>query len=197
MEYSAGHQGTLQHTQEANKSLSRLHRHKHMGQQGVRAKASFEWAVRRGWGLELWLYRGCTAASQRHKPQTWTLDFSDTPFLTSKQAGDLAWRISVKIIGGVNAADGARPAQMGCLKFWPAKTALSPSSSSILWESASGLLTCTCHLMGDQQITWPLTAHLMSPLKYAHVFLTHLSSWLYLAKRSERQGAPVLIWRRK
>lgn len=25
-------------------------------------------------------------------------------------------------------------------------------------------------------------------------FSTHLSSWLYLAKRSERQGAPVLIW---
>lgn len=28
-------------------------------------------------------------------------------------------------------------------------------------------------------------------------FSTHLSSWLYLAKRSERQGAPVLIWGRK
>lgn len=31
-------------------------------------------------------------------------------------------------------ARGAGPAQMGCLKFWPAKRALSPSSSSILVE---------------------------------------------------------------
>lgn len=95
-----------------------------------------------GGRVKLWLYRGCTAASQRHKPQTWTLDFSITPFSTSKQAGDLAWRIGVKISGGVNVADGARPAQMGCLKFWPANRALSPSSSSILWERAGGLLTC-------------------------------------------------------
>lgn len=179
MEYSAEHQGTLKHTQEANKSLSRLHRRKHKGRQGVRAKAYFEWAAA-GWmggwggGVELWLYRGCTAASPRHKPQTWTLDFSVTPFfLTSKQAGgNLAWRIGVKMIGWVSehtVADGAGPAQMGCLKFWPAKRALSPSSSSILWESASGLLTHNCPLMSDQKMAWPLTAHLLSHSKYAHV----------------------------
>lgn len=49
--------------------------------------------------------------------------------------------------GGVIMTDGthkrpgaAGPAQMGCLKFLPAKRALSPSSSSILEESGSRLV---------------------------------------------------------
>lgn len=126
-------------------------------------------------GGELWLYRGCTAASSRHKPQTWTLYYSVTPFfLTSKQAGgNLVWRIGVKMIEWVNehsVADGVGPAQMGCLNFWPAKRALTPSSSSILWESTSGLLMHNCPLMSNQQMAWPLAAHLLSHSKYVHVF---------------------------
>lgn len=74
---------------------------------------------------------------------------------------------------------------MGCLKFLPAKRAWSPSSSSILEEEeeedeytgyrpgvCSMLLGCVC-------------------------VCVYRSSWLYLAKRSERHGAPVLIWGRK
>lgn len=38
-------------------------------------------------------------------------------------------------------SQGGRPAQMGCLKFWPAKRALAPSSSSILSENDESLLS--------------------------------------------------------
>lgn len=44
-----------------------------------------------------------------------------------------------------------------------------------------------------EPITYPVNK---VECNWRHMFLdrTHLSSWLYLAKRSDRQGAPVLIW---
>lgn len=84
----------------------------------------------------------------------------------------------------------AAAAQMGCLKFWPAKRALSPSSSSILEEREEPLLDWIL-----QVLLYEHSVRLVQ-LRLIYLIWTHLSSWLYLAKRSDRQGAPVLIWER-
>lgn len=96
------------------------------------------------------------------------------------KAGDFAWRFSMTIMSDEHTRkpEDDRAAQMGCLKFWPAKRALSPSSSSILNQGE------------DILSKW-----LRSTPKLCISGLTYRSSWLYLARRSDRQGAPVLIWK--
>lgn len=76
---------------------------------------------------------GHTVASPRHRRQTWTLDFSAVLSRQGRQPS-VAYVWGLFMSNEHTEAQGQTPAQMGCLKFWPAKRALSPSSSSILEE---------------------------------------------------------------
>lgn len=132
-------------------------------------------------------------------PQTTDLDLGFQRYffhLVSRQAGDLAWHISVRIIRWVNertVAGGAGPAQMGCLKFWPAKRALSPSSSSILWESE---WKWTVYWHGG--ISWRNNTRgvnagfqsqlLFSHLKYVHVFRSYSPEQLVVLGQALRSA---------
>jgi hypothetical protein len=73
----------------------------------------------------------------------------------------------------------------GALKFAPAYTAASPSSSSILSSCGHHIQTLAQNM---EYNTYKPTHHQRGTA------IWRLHTWLYLARRSDRQGAPVLIW---
>lgn len=95
---------------------------------------------------------------------------------------------------------------LGLRKLCPAKRAWSPNSSSILWGRGGGRAGRGNVSKDDSKQTKRKEERdhhcrkLFKITLYWHEIRaenTHLMSWLYLARRSDRQGAPVLIWRDK
>lgn len=116
----------------------------------------------------------------------------DTSISLSQKSIPLSWLASVFIsermawLEGLDLSSGVlRPPAshlaFGLRNLRPAKTALSPSASSIL----EGRPSQSC-AFPNQQLSVSHAQAYCTPC-------TYLMSWLYLARRSERQGAPVLI----
>lgn len=141
---------------------------------------------------------GRTVASPRHRLGPWISALFSPSSLQRGRWPSVAYKCGDYFMSNEHTeAQGARPAQMGCLKFWPAKRALSPSSSSILEERDDSLLNWM-DLMNTYCYQLLMSSFYLA-IRSMHMISdwTHRSSWLYLAKRSDRQGAPVLIWERK
>lgn len=95
---------------------------------------------------------------------------------------------------------------LGLRKLCPAKRAWSPNSSSILRgrggvRAGRGNVNKDDSKQTERKEERDHHCHKLFKITlYWHEIRaenTHLMSWLYLARRSDRQGAPVFIWRDK
>lgn len=82
---------------------------------------------------------------------------------------------------------------LGLRKLCPAKCASSPNSSSIL--RAKRRASRAEQTERTEVISYWSAFDTVWISIHVGNMNTHLMSWLYLARRSDRQGAPVLIWR--
>lgn len=100
--------------------------------------------------------------------------------------------IDIRTLAAVQTTRWAQMA-LGLRKLCPAKRAWSPSSSSIL-AGRRGVERRWGNRWTEKEKRHKSDKTAGSISKSLQAVNTHLMSWLYLASRSDRQGAPVFIW---
>lgn len=164
------------------KSLTQLHRRKHKDQHYWGAKAETEDEL--NWTAAV---PGCTVPpSLRHRLGPWISAVFSSSSLQRVRQPSVAYTVCVRII----------------YEQWTHRGPRRKTSSDGVSEVLAGKAGLVTKLLFNPERTWSqlvkVTFCVTETAKVMPAFLegTHLSSWLYLARRSDRQGAPVLIWER-